>query len=59
VILSLTVLDAVKAVPEPLAAVFQLPKTYPVREGLAGKSAAPMVVAGTITVIVAQSVSVS
>jgi hypothetical protein len=50
--LALTVVDAVKGVPEPSAAVFHPPKLYPLREGLAGKSV--MVVAGGATFFTAQ-----
>jgi hypothetical protein len=55
---ALIVVDSVKAVPEPLAPVFQPAKLYPVREGLAGKFAAPIVVAGGVTVLVAWTASV-
>jgi hypothetical protein len=56
VILPLTVVDAVKGVPEPSAVVFQPPKVYPLRKGLPGKSVT--VVAGAVTVLAAQFVSV-
>jgi hypothetical protein len=53
-----TVVEAVKPIPEPLAALFQPVKLYPVREGLAGKFSPVMVSAGGVTVLAAQFVSV-
>jgi hypothetical protein len=49
------VVEAVKGVPPPSTAVFQPPKVYPLREGLAGKSVT--VVAGAVTVLVYKVVS--
>jgi hypothetical protein len=55
---ALTVVEAVNTLPEPLAAVFQPVKTYPVREGLTGKFSPMMVSTGGVTVLAAQFVSV-
>jgi hypothetical protein len=49
------VVEAVKALPEPLACVFHPVKAYPLRTGLAGKSVT--VVAGDVTVLTAWTAS--